>query len=53
MNNEWCDEYFKELEKFDGISRRYHDDQVDGTSTAYNYLATTKEYVKLNPSLIG
>ena len=53
VNNEWCDEYFKELERFDGISRRYHDDQVDGTSTAYNYLATTKEYVKLNPSLIG
>lgn len=44
---EWNDYYFSELEAFDGkrstASRK--DDLVDGTSLAYNVLATTKEIV--------
>jgi len=49
----WNDDYFTELERFDGVSRRYHDDQCDGTSDSFNVLATTKEYKKLNLALIG
>lgn len=52
-NNDWCDEFYRELERFDGVSTKYHDDQVDAVATAYNNLATTKEYKKLNPRLIG
>ena len=50
---DWNTTYYRELENFDGISRRYHDDLCDGTSSAYNVLATTKEYKKLNLALIG
>lgn len=49
----WNDEYFKELEVFDGVSRKFHDDQVDATSTSYNNLATKKEHRPLNAKLIG
>lgn len=50
---DWNNVFHKELENFDGVSRRYHDDIVDGCSSAYNALATTKEYKKFNLSLIG
>ena len=50
---DWNNVYYKELEVFDGVSRRFHDDLVDATASAYNRLATTKEYKKLNPAMIG
>jgi predicted phage terminase large subunit-like protein len=53
VNNDWNDIYFSELEAFDGVSRRIHDDMCDSTSDAFNTLATTKEYKKLNLALIG
>jgi len=50
---DWNDKFHRELENFDGVSRRFHDDMVDSTASAYNALATTKEYKKFNLSLIG
>ena len=44
----WNDEYFYELEKFDGTRRCGHDDQVDATSDAFNTIATNKELPKLS-----
>lgn len=41
----WNDEYFYELEAFDGTRKRGHDDQVDATSDAFNTVATSREIV--------
>ena len=49
----WNDDYYNELEGFDGVSKTRKDDAVDATSDAFNILATNKEYKKLNPSMIG
>ena len=49
----WNDVYLSELESFDGVSKTKKDDQVDATADAFNILATTKEYKKLNPAMIG
>ena len=53
VKGDWNEGFFMELENFDGVSRRHHDDRVDCTASAYNVLATTKEYKKLNLALIG
>ncbi len=53
VKGSWNDEFFSELEGFDGVSKVKKDDQVDAVADSFNVLATTKEYKKLNPSLIG
>ena len=53
VKGDWNEAFFAELESFDGISRTKKDDQVDSSADSFSVLATTKEYVKLNPSLIG
>lgn len=53
LKADWNNVFHKELENFDGVSRRFHDDIVDSTASAYNALATTKEYKKFNLALIG
>lgn len=52
-NIDWNNIYFSEMEAFDGVSRRVHDDMCDSTSDAFNTLATTKEYKVLSASMIG
>ncbi|MBQ0112864.1 MAG: phage terminase large subunit [Bacteroidales bacterium] len=49
---DWNEVYFTELERFTGSRCKFHDDLVDGTSEAYNLLATTKELPKLNAKLL-
>ena len=39
---QWNDEYFQELEIFDG-GRKHHDDQVDATSDAFKHLARSAQ----------
>lgn len=46
---DWNDEYFYELERFDGTRKCGHDDQVDATSDSWNTIATTKELLTINP----
>lgn len=53
VKGDWNDDFFSELEGFDGISRTKKDDVVDSTSDAFNTLATTKEYKVLSASMIG
>lgn len=50
---DWNDALHSELENFDGVSRKFHDDICDSVASAYNHIATTKEYKKLNPKMIG
>ena len=50
---DWNDTLHSELENFDGVSRKFHDDICDSIASAYNHIATTKEYKKLNPKMIG
>ena len=51
-DNEWNDFYFSELEAFDGkrSTNTKKDDLVDGTSLAFNVLATSKELPKISAS---
>lgn len=53
VKGDWNDDFFSELEGFDGISRTKKDDVVDSSSDAFNTLATTKEYKVLSASMIG
>ena len=40
---EWNDEFFQELESFDGGKKRRHDDIVDSCADGYMMLATTTQ----------
>ena len=53
-NHEWNNEYFNELEGFDGQRSNgvKKDDWVDATSLAYNVLATSKELPQIKPKLL-
>lgn len=53
VKGSWNDVAFSELESFDGVSKTKKDDIVDSSADAFNVLATTKEYKKLNPAMIG
>lgn len=48
MEGAWNEEYFMELEGFDGVSRNKHDDQVDATSDAFSTLAVMRKIPDFN-----
>lgn len=53
VQGEWNDEFFAQLELFDGGSRTLKDDLVDSVSDSYNFLINGKklpEKLKFNPS---
>lgn len=52
LEGDWNETYFQELEAFDGVRKKQHDDQIDVTSDAFNILATKKELPNINAKLL-
>lgn len=53
VRGNWNDSFISQLENFDPSRRRQHDDQLDATSSAYNYLTSGKKSIekfKMNPA---
>lgn len=46
-DDRWIDDYIKELERFDG-GRKFHDDMVDATSDAFNFLIRAQTAPNVN-----
>lgn len=52
LKGDWNEEFFYELEAFDGTRKKGHDDIVDSVSDGFNVLATKKELPNVNAKLL-
>lgn len=52
LKADWNEEFFYELEAFDGTRKKIHDDIVDSVSDGFNILATKKELPQVNAKLL-